>query len=37
MIWLRMVFISFATGLGLGMGFWMAHLLCKKMFRNRGK
>ena len=38
--YLKMFLISLATGWGLGLGFWSAHLLCKwlnkKLEENQG-
>jgi len=33
----RMFLISFATGFGLGFGFWTAHLFCKQIWKKRGR
>lgn len=35
--YLKMILISFATGFGLGFGFWSAHLLCKRLFNTQKK
>jgi hypothetical protein len=35
MAYIRLFLISFMTGFGVGLGFWIAHLLCKKIFKNR--
>jgi hypothetical protein len=33
----NMLCISLITGWGLGLGFWSAHLLCKKIYQKGGK